>query len=69
MNPVIKKFQFGGHEVTMETGEIARQTSSAIKISIGDTMVLVSAVGKKDMKPGQDLPADNQLSGTYLCRR
>ena len=54
MNPVIKKFQFGGHEVTMETGEIARQTSSAIKISIGDTMVLVSAVGKKDMKPGQD---------------
>ena len=38
----------------METGEIARQTSSAIKISIGDTMVLVSAVGKKDMKPGQD---------------
>ena len=38
----------------METGEIARQTSSAIKISIGDTMVLVSAVGKKDVKPGQD---------------
>ena len=38
----------------METGEIARQTSAAIKISIGDTMVLVSAVGKKDAKPGQD---------------
>ncbi len=38
----------------MEIGEIARQTSAAIKISIGDTMVLVSAVGKKDMKPGQD---------------
>ena len=38
----------------METGEIARQTSAAIKISIGDTMVLVSAVGKKDVKPGQD---------------
>lgn len=54
MNPVIKKFQYGGHEVTMEIGEIARQTSAAIKISIGDTMVLVSAVGKKDMKPGQD---------------
>ena len=53
-NPVIKKFQFGGQEVTMETGEIARQTSSAIKISIGDTMVLVSAVGKKETKPGQD---------------
>ena len=38
----------------MEIGEIARQTSAAIKISIGDTMVLVSAVGKKDVKPGQD---------------
>ena len=38
----------------MEIGEIARQTSAAIKISIGDTMVLVSAVGKKDTKPGQD---------------
>ena len=38
----------------METGEIARQTSSAIKISIGDTMLLVSAVGKKETKPGQD---------------
>jgi len=54
VNPVIKKFQYGGHEVTMEIGEIARQTSAAIKISIGDTMVLVSAVGKKDVKPGQD---------------
>lgn len=54
MNPVIKKFQYGDHEVTMEIGEIARQTSAAIKISIGDTMVLVSAVGKKDTKPGQD---------------
>ena len=38
----------------MEIGEIARQTSAAIKISIGDTMVLVSVVGKKDVKPGQD---------------
>ncbi len=54
MNPVIKKFQFGGHEVIMETGEIARQTSAAIKISIGDTMVLVSAVGKKEVRPGAD---------------
>jgi len=54
VNPVIKKFQYGDHEVTMEIGEIARQTSAAIKISIGDTMVLVSAVGKKDTKPGQD---------------
>ncbi len=38
----------------METGEIARQTSAAIKISIGDTVVLVSAVGKKEVRPGAD---------------
>ena len=54
MNHVIKKFQFGDQEVVMETGEVARQASSAIMISIGDTVLLVSAVGKKDAKPGQD---------------
>ena len=54
MNHVIKKFQFGDQEVVMETGEVARQASAAIMISIGDTVLLVSAVGKKDAKPGQD---------------
>ena len=38
----------------METGEVARQASSAIMVSIGDTVLLVSAVGKKEAKPGQD---------------
>lgn len=54
MNHVTKKFQFGDHEVVMETGEIARQTSAAVMISVGDTVVLVSAVGKKDVRPGAD---------------
>ncbi len=51
MTQVTKKFQLGDHEVVMETGEIARQTSAAIMISIGDTVVLVSAVGKKEANP------------------
>ncbi len=54
MNHVTKKFKFGDHEVVMETGEIARQTSAAIMISVGDTVVLVSAVGKKDANPSVD---------------
>jgi len=52
---IIKKsFQYGEHTVTMETGEIARQASGAVKISMGDTTLLVTAVGKKDAEPGRD---------------
>ncbi|OED34436.1 polyribonucleotide nucleotidyltransferase [Chromatiales bacterium (ex Bugula neritina AB1)] len=54
MTHVSKTFQFGDHEVVMQTGEIARQTSAAIMISVGDTVVLVSAVGKKDANPNVD---------------
>ncbi|MDH5692379.1 MAG: polyribonucleotide nucleotidyltransferase, partial [Gammaproteobacteria bacterium] len=53
MSKVTKSFPFGAHTVTMETGEIARQASSVI-ISMGDTVVLVTAVGKKTAQPGQD---------------
>ena len=54
MTPIIKKFQFGQHEVTLETGVIARQATAAVMASIGDTSVFVSVVGKKEPKPGQD---------------
>jgi polyribonucleotide nucleotidyltransferase len=54
VNQVTKTFKFGDHEVVMQTGEVARQASSAVMVSIGDTMVLVSAVGRKEAKPGQD---------------
>ena len=49
-----KTFQFGGETVTLQTGEIARQASSAIVASMGDTVVLVTAVGRKQAKPGQN---------------
>ncbi|PAJ75555.1 polyribonucleotide nucleotidyltransferase [Pseudoalteromonas sp. NBT06-2] len=54
MQAIIKKFQLGQHEVTLETGAIARQACGAVLASIGDTSVLVTVVGKKDVKAGQD---------------
>ena len=53
-NKVTKTFQWGGKTVTLETGEIARQSSGAVVVSIDDTVVLATVVAKKDAKPGQD---------------
>ena len=53
-NKHTKTFQYGAHTVTLETGEIARQASAAVKVSMGDTVVLVTVVAAKDIKAGQD---------------
>ena len=53
-NKVTKTFQYGEHTVTLETGEIARQASGAVVVSVEDTVVLATVVAKKDAKPGQD---------------
>ena len=47
MNPIKKSFQYGSHTVTFETGEIARQASGAVMVSMGDTQVFVTVVGLK----------------------
>ncbi len=52
--PVKKSITFGQHTLTLETGEIARQAAGAVMVSLGDTVVLVTAVGAKSAKPGQD---------------
>ncbi|MFO1322132.1 MAG: polyribonucleotide nucleotidyltransferase [Burkholderiales bacterium] len=49
-----KTIQYGRHTLTLETGEIARQASGAVMVNMDDTVVLVTAVGKKDAAPGQD---------------
>ncbi|HQV71700.1 polyribonucleotide nucleotidyltransferase [Dokdonella sp.] len=54
MAKVTKTFQYGNHQVTLETGEIARQASGAVIVRIGDTVVLVTAVGAKSAREGQD---------------
>jgi polyribonucleotide nucleotidyltransferase len=53
-NKVTKTFQYGQHTVKMETGEIARQASGAVLVSVDDTVVLATVVARKDAKPGQD---------------
>ncbi|MXR37111.1 polyribonucleotide nucleotidyltransferase [Craterilacuibacter sinensis] len=53
-NKISKSFQYGKHTVTIETGEIARQASGAVLVSMDETVVLVSVVGSKNVKPGQD---------------
>lgn len=53
-NKVTKSFQYGQHQVVIETGEIARQASGAVLVSIEDTVVLATVVGAKKAKPGQD---------------
>ena len=53
-NKVVKTFQWGQQQVTMETGEIARQSGGAVIVDVGDTVVLATVVASKSAKPGQD---------------
>ena len=53
-NKVTKTFQWGSHQVTLETGEIARQSGGAVLVNIEDTVVLATVVAAKKAKPGQD---------------
>ncbi len=54
MNVVTKTFQYGGQEVTLETGRIARQASGAVMVTMGTTSVLCTVVAQQKAKPGQD---------------
>ncbi|KIA80535.1 polyribonucleotide nucleotidyltransferase [Chromobacterium amazonense] len=53
-NKITKTFQFGRQTVTLETGEIARQASGSVVVTVDDTVVMVNVVGGKSVKPGQD---------------
>jgi polyribonucleotide nucleotidyltransferase len=53
-NKVTKTFQWGQHTVTLETGEIARQSTGAVVVSMDDTVVLATVVAKSEAKAGQD---------------
>jgi len=54
MTPVTKEFKYGDHVVRLETGEIARQSTGAVMVSMGDTVVLVTAVAMKEAMEGRD---------------
>ena len=53
-NVAKKTFTYGAHQVTLETGEISRQAGGAVMVSVEDTVVLVTVVGARAAKPGQD---------------
>ncbi len=68
---VSKSFQYGSHTVTLETGELARQADGAVRVSMGDTVVLVTACAQKSAQAGRDFfPLTvNYVEKTYAAGR
>jgi polyribonucleotide nucleotidyltransferase len=64
-------FQYGAHQVTIETGEIARQADGAVVVTMGDTVVLVTATARKVADPNKDFfPLTvNYVEKTYAAGR
>jgi polyribonucleotide nucleotidyltransferase len=54
LNLTRKTIQYGRHQLSIETGEIARQANGAVLVTVDDTVVLVTVVGKKVARPGQE---------------
>ena len=48
LQPIRKTIQYGRHQLTLETGRIARQASGAVVVSMGETVLLVTVVGKAE---------------------
>ena len=71
MSVVSKSFPYGPHTVTIETGEVARQAEGAVRVSMGDTVVLVTACAQQTAAPGRDFfPLTvNYVEKTYAAGR
>jgi len=54
LKSIKKTFSYGAHQVTLETGEIARQADGAVMVTMDDTVVLCTVVGRREPKAGQD---------------
>lgn len=69
MNVIKKTFQYGAHQVTLETGRFARQATGSVLISMDDTVLLVTVVAKKEGEIGRDfLPLTvNYQEKTYAA--
>jgi polyribonucleotide nucleotidyltransferase len=66
VNPVKKTFEFGGSTVTLETGRIARQATSAVLVTMDDTSVLVTVMADKEPSPMPFFPlAVHYVEKTY----
>jgi polyribonucleotide nucleotidyltransferase len=71
LSVVSKSFQYGSHSVTIDTGELARQADGAVRVSMGDTVVLVTACARQTAAAGRDfLPLTvNYVEKTYAAGR
>ncbi len=71
MSVASKSFSYGQHAVTIDSGEIARQAEGAVRVSMGDTVVLVTACAKQTPTPGRDFfPLTvNYIEKTYAAGR
>ena len=68
---VSRTFKYGAHDVTIETGAVARQADGAVIVNMADTVVLVTAVGEKgEGKPRDFFPLTvNYQEKTYAAGR
>ncbi len=71
MKPIRKEFSYGDHLVTLETGEIARQADASVMVDMDGTVVLVTAVGLKEVtREGDFFPLTvNYQEKTYAAGR
>ena len=71
MTAVSKSFPYGPHTVTIETGEVARQAEGSVRVSMGDTVVLVTACAAQKAVSGRDFfPLTvNYVEKTYAAGR
>ncbi len=71
MSVIKKTFAYGQHQVTLETGEIARQADGAVVVTMGETVVLVTAVARKEADPKKSFfPLTvNYVEKTYAAGR
>ncbi|HET6593703.1 MAG TPA: hypothetical protein VFG48_12350, partial [Xanthomonadales bacterium] len=53
MQKLIKTFQYGDQQVTIETGRVARQANGSVVVTMGGSVVLVTAVGRREANAGQ----------------
>jgi polyribonucleotide nucleotidyltransferase len=71
MNPIKKTFSFGEHSVTLETGEMAKQANASVLVTMGESVVLVTATARKQADPNKDFfPLTvNYVEKTYAAGR
>ena len=70
VNPISairKSVTYGRHRLTLETGEIARQAHGAVMVTMDDTCVLVTVVGRKEVKAGQDFFLTEKAGVRVIC--